>query len=149
MKTKTAPNKPTTKEIIGFLQDLSGMNKIEPTSDIFSDVGMRGDDFHEMIEKFTIKYSVDMTNYLWYFHTDEESGWNSIGGLFFTPPYKRVDRIPITPTMLTEFADTGKWNICYPDHKISTRRYDLLVNQVVIGLFLIIVLIISISKCAG
>jgi len=138
---------PTTKEIVEFLQDLSGIDEIEPTSDIFNDIGLVGDDFHEMIEEFALKYSVDMTNYLWYFHTDEE-GWNGIGEFFFSPPYKCVDRIPVTPTMLVEFANKGKWNIRYPNHKFPTRRYDLFLNQIVIGLFLIIVIIVTINKCS-
>ena len=136
----------TTSEVIKFLQDLSGTKAVEPTSDIFNDIGMVGDDFHEMIEKFALKYSVDMTDYLWYFHTDEEGSSNSIGTLFFSPPYKCVDRIPITPAMLTEFANKGKWDISYPNHKIPTKRYDLIVNTTIIGIFLIIVMMVLISK---
>ena len=135
----------TITEIIDLLQELSGMNEINPTSDIFNDVGMVGDDFHEMIEKFTLKYRVDMTDYLWYFHTNEE-GCDGVGGFLFPPPYKRVDRIPVTPAMLAEFADKGKWDIRYPAHKIPAKRYDLLVNQIVIGLFLVVVIMVSIIK---
>jgi len=77
-----------------------------------------GDDFHELIEKFAQTYSVDMTDYLWYFHCDEE-GWRSyLCDFFFPPPYKKVKRIAVTPLLLTEFANKGKWHIQYPEHKI-------------------------------
>ncbi len=46
-----------------------------------------------------------MSNYLWYFHCNEE-GTGSIGGMFFNTPYKSVNRIPVTPKMLTEFANS-------------------------------------------
>lgn len=74
---------PTTADVIAFLKDLAGTDKVFPHTDIFRDLGMVGDDFHEMIETYAARYAVDMTNYRWYFHTDEE-GW-SFGGVFFKP----------------------------------------------------------------
>jgi hypothetical protein len=134
-------------EIIVFLEEFSGMEPIDQDADLFSDIGISGDDFHEMIEQFASKYSVDRTNYLWYFHTDEE-GSNILGGLFFDPPYKRVKRIPITPLMLAEFANKGKWDIQYPVHKIPSKRYDLIINQIVFGLLLILFFIATVKKCS-
>lgn len=121
----------TTTAIIKFLAELSGTDKINTHSDIFSDVGMVGDDFHGMIEKFAKQFSVNMEDYLWYFHCDEEG--QSIGANFFKPPYTRVNRIPVTPAMLTEFANTGKWSINYPEHNVPKKRYDLLINAIVVG----------------
>lgn len=84
---------PTTGDIIEFLKPIAGTDKIDADTDIFKELGMVGDDFHEIIEKFTATYGVDMTPYRWYFHAEEEgAGW-SIGGLFFKPPYRRVKRI--------------------------------------------------------
>jgi hypothetical protein len=123
------------KDIIDFLADLSCTSDISPESDIFYDVGMSGDDFHEMVEAFSKKYSVDMTDYLWYFHCDEE------GVSFFKPPYRRVERIPVTPAMLTEFANNGKWKMNYPEHILPSRRYDLILNNVIfIGLLLSLII---------
>lgn len=136
---------PLTAEIIDFIKDLAGTDKIEPGSDIF-EIGMVGDDFDEMIEKYSKKYSVNMTDYLWYFHTDEE-GSTSLGRLFFDPPYKRVKRIPVTPTMLADFANKGQWKIQYPDHQLPKRRYDILIDRIIFGSFLIYVAISIIKKC--
>ncbi len=133
------------EEIIIFLANLAGTDKIYSDSDIFKDVGMVGDDFHEMIEKYSKKYSVDMSGYLWYFHTDEE-GSNGIGGAFFTPPNERVERIPVTPSLLTNFANQQKWDIQYPEHTLPKKRYDLLVNTIIVGLAVAALVIWLINK---
>lgn len=130
--------------IICFLRELSGLQDIKSESDIFADLGMTGDDFHEMIDKYSKMHSVNMDKYLWYFHTDEE-GFNT-GALFFKPPYKRVKRISITPQLLTEFANKGIWDIVYPDHNLPKKRYDLIINQIIIGLFALIIIAIITNK---
>jgi hypothetical protein len=131
-------------DIIKFLKELTGSAKISPTSDIFDDIGMVGDDFHEMIEKYSAQYSVDMTNYLWYFHTDEER--QNFGALFFKPPYKQVTRIPVTPKMLAEFANQGKWDLQYPNYIISPKRYDILINKILGILIGAIVILLIVRK---
>jgi len=137
----------TTTEIINFLAELSGNDKIKPESDIFLDIRMVGDDFHEMIEKYARQFSVDMKNYRWYFHCDEEG--SGIGGFFFTPPYRRVKRIPVTPAMLTEFANSGKWEIDYPPYQLPKRRYDLWINRLIIGMLLAVIIWIVIRWITG
>ena len=118
-------------EIYNFLEDYSGIHPESPDIDIFKDLGVTGDDFHEMIDKYSKNYRVDMSNYLWYFHADEE-GQRSIGGFFFKPPYERVKRIPVTPRMLSDFIVTKKWEIEYPEHKVPKRRIDLIINLVIL-----------------
>ena len=137
---------PTTIEIIDFVKKQTGSESITSDTDIFAN-GTVGDDFHELIESYARTYSVDMANYLWYFHADEEGGWNSIGGLFFTPPYKKVKRIPVTPALLTEFATKAKWHINYPLHKFPKRRYDILINQIVFAGVVVWLIIIAFKQC--
>jgi hypothetical protein len=133
-----------TSEIIEFIKEISGRKDIKPDADIFDEVGIYGDDFHEMIEKFATKYSVDMSGYLWYFHTNEEG--HSFGSLFFDPPYKKVKRIPISPRILSEFATKGLWDINYPAHNIPKKRYDLIINMIFVGLFFLTILIWIVFK---
>lgn len=121
-------------EIRNFLEDFSGVYPDNPNIDIFKDMGVVGDDFHEMIEKYSSKYHVDMSEYLWYFHTDEEG--HSIGRLFFKPPYVRVQRIPVTPQMLSDFIVTKKWKIDYPQHSIPKYRRDSTINKILAITFL-------------
>ena len=137
---------PTEREIIEFAKKSTGSENITSDTDIFAN-GTVGDDFHELIEIYAKTYSVDMTTYLWYFHADEEGGWNSIGGIFFAPPYKKVRRIPVTPALLTDFAIRGKWNIEYPEYKVPKRRYDILINQIVFAGVIGRLVIIAFKKC--
>lgn len=128
-------DKYSEENILTFLTDLVGREKIVSQTDIFLDLGVTGDDFHEMIEKYQKTFNVDMTSFLWYFHADEEG--QSIGGGFFKAPYERVKRIPVTPQMLLDFANKGKWTIDYPEHTLPKRRYDLIINTIlVIGFFI-------------
>ena len=124
------------EEIIQFLKEETYEEVITSKTDIFNECGISGDDSHELIEKYQMKYNVDMSNYLWYFHCDEE-GTSFISGMFFKPPYKRVTRIPITPKMLTDFANSKRWNIDYPEHKLPKYRYDIIFNQIVLSIIFI------------
>jgi Protein of unknown function (DUF1493) len=130
-------------EIIEFLNQILSI-KAKPDSDIFK-LGVSGDDFDELILKYSEKYAVDMNGYLWYFNHDEE-GLNFPGALFFKPPNCRVKRIPVTPNMLLAFANQKKWGVEYPKHYISEKRYDLLINKAFSGILLIILLLIVIRK---
>jgi hypothetical protein len=137
-------DKITEEEIIQFLKEETYEEVIASETDIFNECGISGDDSHELIEKYQMKYNVDMSNYLWYFHCDEE-GTTFITGMFFKPPYKRVTRIPITPKMLTDFANSKIWKIDYPEHKLPKYRYDMIINYIVL-LIILIWLISSLIK---
>lgn len=131
-------------DIRNFLEDYSGIYPDNPNIDIFKDMGVVGDDFHEMIEKYSEKYHVDMSDYLWYFHTNEEG--QSIGRTFFKPPYERVTRIPVTPQMLADFIVTKKWAVEYPKHEIPRQRKDLMINQAIVIVFIVGLVILFIFK---
>ncbi|GGB12503.1 DUF1493 family protein [Puia dinghuensis] len=132
-------------EILKFVETQTGCSEDEvlESSDIVNDLGCDGDDFVDLIGKFSKDYDVDISAYRWYFHHSEEG--NNIGGSIFRPPNERVKRIPVTPGMLLEFANSGKWGIQYPDHLLPTRRYDLIINQILIAAFIILL----IYKCAS
>lgn len=130
------------QQIYEALEQYIDIEIIRPDSDLKNDQGVFGDDFEEMINKYAKLFNVDMTNYRWYFHMREEGSDYSIGSILFKPPYDRVPYIPVTPQMLVDFANKGKWDIDYPPHKIPKRRVDLLVNFVVVVVFIIFVLYI-------
>lgn len=137
-------DKYSEENIISFLTDLVGREKITSQTDIFSDLNIWGDDFHEMIDKYAQKFNVDISSYLWYFHTNEEG--QNFGGSFFKAPYERVKRIPVTPKMLLDFANNGQWTIDYPEHTLPKRRYDIIINQVLVLGFFVIVIIYLLNK---
>ncbi|WP_256012245.1 DUF1493 family protein [Desertivirga xinjiangensis] len=119
------------EDIYQFLEKHIYDEPVKPDSDIFDDFGCVGDDFDELIGDYATTFKVDMSDYLWYFHGDEE-GNNFLAIQLVDPPYKRVKRIPVTPTMLLDFANSGKWSIEYPEHTLPKRRYDILFNQLLI-----------------
>ena len=135
----------TLDEIITFIKARTGADKVEEADDIEENLGCTGDDFDELITAYAEKFKVDMSSYLWYFHAVEEGSWNSIGSIFFKSLDKRVEHIAVTPIMLLEFADKGTWDVKYPEHNLPKRRYDILINQVVVLIFIIYV-VYSCSK---
>jgi hypothetical protein len=116
--------------VAGFLKDFSGAaTPRSDDADIFDSLGIDGDDGFELIERFAIKFEIDITNYRWYFHHGEEA--LNIGGWFFKPPDRRVDRIPITPQVLAEALRTKRWPLEYPEHKLPSVRWDIRFTQAV------------------
>lgn len=132
------------EEIYELILDETGIEKLQLNTDIFHE-GVAGDDFHELIDQYQKQFKVNMNAYSWYFHTDEE-GFNFPGGLFFKPPYERVTRIAITPELLLKFANSGTWELDYPEHQLPSKRYDLQVNTVFSVTFFLIVAILLIYK---
>ena len=142
--------KVTSKDIIRFIVDKTDCSEDEVTSesDLDNDLGCTGDDFHELIDEFAKTFGVDMNPYRWYFHTVDEGHSNSIGGFFFKAPSERVNHIAVTPAVLLESANSGKWTINYPEHSLPRHRYDLIINQVIVLVFALGLLSFLGYKCS-
>lgn len=112
----------TVDDIIDFLKEQSLEEEISEKTNICDEIGIWGDDFHELIIAFEERFSVDMNEYLWYFHSEEEGSLFSIS--MFPRANEQVRRIPITPLILTDIANSGKWKIDYPEHKITNTKYN-------------------------
>lgn len=108
-------------------------------ADLFERFGIEGDDASEFMDSFAARFGVDRQNYRWYFHHSDEGA--NIGALFFVPPYQRVHRIPITPSILTEAIETKQWPINYPPHNLPTARWDVRVNQSLILVLLALIVL--------
>ena len=117
-------------EIIEFIEEEIGAVPKSPETDIWEELGCVANDLDDFLIAYAKEYRVDMSGYLWYFHNTEEG--QNFGGLFFKPPYARVERIPITPKMLAEFSIEEKWDMNYPPHEIPKKRKDLLINRIII-----------------
>lgn len=108
--------------------------------DLFERFGIEGDDASDFMDDFGVWFGIDGENYRWYFHHREEG--TNFGGLFFAPPYRRVQRIPITPEILIEAVETKKWPLRYPPHQVPTVRWDVRMNQLLI-VVLVVLLVLS------
>jgi len=126
------------QEIINFIEKEFWESKLTSDSDVFSVVGIDGDDCDEFLQKYSEKYSVNMNDFLWYFHYQDEASLTSfnIGGSLFKSPNQSVTMIPITPKMLSEFANSKKWSVDYPEHNLPKYRYDLILNSILFILFI-------------
>ena len=136
----------TIEEIVDFTKDFLKVDNIFPDTDIFS-LGIYGDYMDEFLGSYNKKYNVNFDNYLWYFHNEEEINNNfSIGKIFFKPPYDSVERIPITPEILTKFANTKVWEIDYPEHQLPKYRYEMILDFIIFGGIALIILYFSLKK---
>lgn len=133
------------KEIIKFINARTGDNPLGDT-DINGELRIEGDDFDELMKSYSEQFKVDMSDYWWYFHHEEEGFQISLGRLLFKPPNLRVERIPVTPTMLADFANKGKWDINYPAHKIPAIRFDMILDWIFTGIFLVSLIWFSLKK---
>jgi len=118
------------EEIYEFLHESMRVKKeyLRPDSDLCFDLGIDGDDWgYELLPDYQKRFGVNLDGYLWYFHHGEE-GCNFPGGLFFPPPNKRVQHIPVTPQLLLDCARSGRWNVDYPPHEPPKRRADIMIN---------------------
>ena len=134
------------QEIINFIEKEFWESNLNSNSDVFAEVGVSGDDCDDLMVTYQKKYQVDMSECLWYFHHEEEGSWNTIGGSFFQRPNERVKRIPNKTKMLTEFANSKKWNVDYPEHNLPKYRYDIIISWSFIILLIILITIIIFLK---
>lgn len=131
-------------DILNLVEKLSG-KKLQPHHDIWLRSGLSGDDWHEFIDNFAHRYDVNMLNYRWYYHGDEE-GFMNIGSWFYPPPQDQVDRIPVTASKLANVANAKIWNIKYPQEEVDLSRRDLKVNRIILCSFLVIMIILLLNK---
>ena len=117
-------------EIDAFIERHLGQAVPRPSSnlDIFDKFGVDGDDCFDFISEFGTTFKVDLTEYRWYFHHGEEMHNGVIFQIFFSPPNKRVSRIPVTTDLLLDAANSGRWKLEYPEHALPTRRYDVIAS---------------------
>ena len=114
-------------DIYQFIEKETGIktNQLHPKSDLF---GVYGDDLFDLVESFGNFYAVNVDSFLWYFHSPEEA--SSPFSVIFPPPNKRVSRIPITPELLVECANTKNWTLEYPPHDLPNKRWDIILLNV-------------------
>jgi hypothetical protein len=95
------------------------------------DLGIWGDDLDEFLTLFASRYQVDMSKYLWYFHTQEE-GVN-FGASIHKSPDQLAPYIPITVQVLHDSANCGEWSVVYPKHTVP-KRMDLAVSRAIVAI---------------
>jgi hypothetical protein len=95
-------------------------SEVLPDKDIEHDLGCTGDDFHELMDAYSDRFNVDMSGYLWYFHTHDET-MATLNLMPGNPPSKQVERIPVTLNLMVDKALLGRWDLKYPPHVLQSR----------------------------
>jgi hypothetical protein len=117
-----------TEEINALVREHAGVRgALSEDTDLCGDLRMLEPDLDELLVDFAERFRVDMSGFLWYFHTDEDGV--SPGRLFFRAPQDRVTRIPLRLALLYRAAEIGRWPVDYPEHSLPARRWDLVFNQ--------------------
>jgi len=124
------------ERILALIQRFEpGSIQLTDETDIFVDCGIDGDDACEFTDEFSTEFGVEMSAYRWYFHHEEEG--LKPGGLFVTPPYRRVKHIPVTIPLLVQAAEQRVWPDIYPPHTLPSERWDIRINQGCFVIFLV------------
>ncbi|WP_206705357.1 DUF1493 family protein [Marinomonas colpomeniae] len=130
------------EQIFNLIESECGVDKERLTlnTDVFGELGIEGDDFSALIESYASSFSVNMDDYLWYFHSNDE-GIN-VWSFLFKPPNKKVNRIAVTPKILLDFANSKRWGFEYPSHNKPKNRRDLTYSNlfwsvIVLGIYLL------------
>jgi acyl carrier protein len=115
-------------EIDALVRDHTGTRGVlSEETDLHSDLGLTSLDLDEFLAEFAKRFDVDLSGFLWYFHTEEDDV--SPGRLFFAAPQERVQRIPLRLALLYRAVELGRWPVDYPEHSLPRRRWDLVFNQ--------------------
>jgi hypothetical protein len=134
--------RPSLEDFIKEYHD--GKVLLRADDDLFEKLKLGGDDCDEFLEAFSQKFNVDMSDFLWYFHHEEEA--SNLGATFFKPPNQRVVRIPITLNLLSEAIVTHRWPVHYPPHTLPKRRWDMIINTILFGSVFALALIALLFK---
>lgn len=139
---------PTFEEVTELVKSVTAYDQpLTESTTLQSDIGVAGVDMDHLLAAYSKRFGVDLSSYIWYFHTCEEF-WN-IGGLFFPPPNMRVKEIPITLAMLHHFAVLGRWAVEYPPHEPPRHRPDIWFNLVLVLTIAAIVIICGVRRCSS
>lgn len=116
------------EEINALVREHTGVQgPLSEDTDLGGDLRMLEPDLDELLVAFAERFRVDLSGFLWYFHTDEDGV--SPGRLFFRAPQDRVTRIPLRLALLYRAAEIGRWPVDYPEHFLPARRWDVVFNQ--------------------
>lgn len=134
------------ERLIAMIMNKVGVNRDEVINceDIERDLGCTGDDFHELMDAYSDRFNVDMSGYLWYFHTHDET-MATLNLMPGNPPSKQVERIPVTLNLLVDKALLGRWDLKYPPHVLQSRYTPM--ERVVRWLFLAVLVFLVVRSC--
>ena len=123
----------TFDEIVVLIREQTRFDgPLTPDTALQTDLGLEADELYEFMAEFGRRFAVNLEGFVWYFHGSEDM-FNP-GGLIFRPPFRRVERIPITVGMLVGFVERGRWDLVYPRHVVPSLPWDIIITWVIFAL---------------
>ena len=106
----------TGNEVILFLSEFTAVcaQDIQPKTDVARDLGVDGDDAIDLLDQFSERFDVDLSNLNGSKYFGPEKGWNPILYLFdlITGKIEKEKKEPLYVQYLIEAADQKAW----PEH---------------------------------
>lgn len=124
------------EDILALAEECSGKtsNGTEQ-SDLLGAFGLEGEDANEFLEKFALKFDVDLSSLRCEFHyiADEPPGFRRV--LPVDQLGKVIPFAPIRLEQLFDAAETGRWAYAYPEHRLRMSRLKYVLFAFVLALF--------------
>jgi hypothetical protein len=107
-------------DIVGLVAEVSGRPRAQvDRADLLGSAGLDGKAASRFLQVYAVRFRVDLRGYRWWFHHRDHG--------VFAMPLVALDRegneirIPLTAEMLAGFAERGRWDIDYPQHRLGLR----------------------------
>ncbi|MFN4128828.1 MAG: hypothetical protein ACK4GC_03295 [Paracoccaceae bacterium] len=127
-------NGPGREDILLFIERRTGRRLTAlQQADVLAALDLDGDAALAFMTAYATAFGVDLTGYEARFHHRDEArvlrpGWP------FAPPHLFGVRLPVSVTVLTQAAQTGRWTVIYPVLTVAPSRQWLNVPLLLIGL---------------
>ena len=133
----------SASDIVDLARQIAGRNfDCGDDEDLLNAGGFDGETSRQFIAKFTETYSVDMKNFLHFFHDINAVATGTprikpvgLDGKTFPP-------IPITPRLLADAANQETWPLEYPTHTLRSSRWPLFFMFVLLALLVLAVTVL-------
>ncbi|WP_299412689.1 DUF1493 family protein [uncultured Sulfitobacter sp.] len=120
-------------EIIQMLSEEIGQHFIvEPDEDLFGKLYLSGDDVNEFLEAYALRFNVDMSAFLWYFHYNADEPPQGRRVLPVLSDGRVADYMPISLDHLVDAAQAGRLAYAYPEHSLRLNRFYWITPLVIV-----------------
>lgn len=132
------------EDIVGFARKHSGASlHCGLHGDLLAAMGAEGDDASEFLEAFADSYSVDMADFLWFFHYNADEPPSFQRARPVDRDGRSLARIPITPSLLADAANQGRWPLEYPVHRMQVSRWPMRLMSIFLATLVLSIILLA------
>ena len=134
-------------DIVAFASGFVGLDvRCDDDGDLLAGMGIEGEEASAFFASYAEHFSVESEKMLWFFHykTNGSPFWRRIR------PVDRDGRtfalIPVSPRLLADAANLGRWPLEYPTHKVHVSRWPIVLMFIFLATLVLSMEIISLSR---